>query len=458
MVLLARALSPEDFGILALVVLVTRFAGILSEFGFSSAIIQAHDVSEAQKNSIFWCNVVLGLVVMGIVISVAGPVALFFKQPQIKGLIVLASVNFVLSSLGSTHRALLRRDLAFRSLGIIDVIGVLATGIAGVSLAYQGFGAKSLVLMEVVGNGVVLVSTLFAHPWIPRFVFRIKAVLSLSKFSANVLATNVVNYWIRNLDNLLIGKLLGDFQLGLYSRAYGLMLMPVSQISGVVGSVMFPSLSKIRSDVEKVRSIYLRATASIFLVTGPIMFGFAAVAEDVVPLLLGEHWSELVPIVQVLCPLGAFQSVLGTVGWIYLSQGRSDLMFKWTLGASPVIFASFYVGTLLGDAFSVALVYTLTNVVILAYPMVRIPGRLIGLTWGMMLNNLRGSFACSLGMCVGVMALGWMLPDGWSDKIRVAILVPTGALIYGTLVWHFDLRAYRDVSEIIRERLPKRSE
>ena len=448
---ISRALRPEDFGLLALVMVGIRFAGILAEFGFSKALIQRKEISEDHRSSVFWANVLLGCFFMGAMALLSSSIAKFFEQPELKPLIILAAVNLIISPLCSVHRALLRRDLAFKTVGLVDLLGVLITGVSGVAFVYSGLGVSSLILMEICGNLAVLVGCVCAYRWWPKKWINWTALSDLMNFGLNLLGSNVINYWIRNLDNLLIGKFIGDYQLGLYSRAYGLMLIPVIQISGVIGSVMFPSLSRLGDDLEKIRSVYLRATAAIFLVTAPMMLGVVAVADTAIPTLLGGQWQELVPIVRVLCPLGAVQSILSTVGWIYLSQGRTDLLLKWNLFTSPITMSSFVVGIYFGDALSVAIAYAVTYGIILGIPMFAIPARLIDLGWSDMIANLRGIAGCSLLMMLLVFALDSILPEHIAGIYRLALLIPAGCGFYLGALWVFRIEAMRNVLRLLKE-------
>ncbi len=448
---ISRALMPEDFGLLALVMVGIRFAGILGEFGFSKALVQRKEVSENHRSSVFWANLLLGSSLMGVMTLMSGVIAKFFVQPEIRPLIILAATNLVITPLYSVHRALLRRNLAFKTVGLIDLLGVFVTGVSGVAFVYSGLGVSSLILMELCGNFAVLVGSVVVYRWWPKRWIHWASLSELMGFSLNLLGSNVINYWVRNLDNLLIGKFIGDYQLGLYSRAYGLMLMPVSQISGVIGNVMFPSLSRMGDDLEKIRSVYLRATAAIFLVTAPMMLGGVAVAGTAIPTLLGSQWQELVPIVRVLCPLGAVQSVLSTVGWIYLSRGRADLLLKWNLFTSPITMASFVVGIYFGDALSVAIAYAVTYGVILGIPMFAIPARLIGLRWIDMILNLRGVACCSVLMMLSVMALDAVMSEQIANIYRLAILIPSGGGLYVGALLLFRVDAMYNVLRLLRE-------
>ena len=454
---LARILIPADFGLVALVSVFTRFAGVLGDFGFSSALIQRQKVTEAHYSAVFWFNLFLGLIITIVILLISPTIATFFEKPQLQSLAMLAAVNFSLTPLSAVHRARLRRELSFRSLGITDITGVCAAGVTGIGMAHAGYGVWSLVTMEIAATIAIAVSSFWMTRWLPQVRFDRSALKDLSKFSLNMMGTNVINYWIRNLDNLLIGKFLGEIQLGLYSRAYNLMLMPVSQISEVLRNVMFPSLSRVGDEIERVRTIYLRSTAAIWFVSAPLMVGLFAVSPHAIPFLLGDKWLPMIPIFRLLCLLGAVQSVLSTVGWIYLSQGRTDLMFKWSVFAGIIIMTGFAIGVSYGSAYAVALSYCITSGVILSYPSFVIPGRLIQLGFCEFAWNLSGITSCAALMGFLVLGIDHVIPDSFSHRAFLLILIPIGIVSYTLLAYTFRLRAFQDVYSILKERWPKRT-
>lgn len=455
-VLLARVLEPEEFGLVAAISVFTRFAGVLSDFGLGSALIQRDNISESHFSSVFWFNLALGIAIGTVVLLLAPWLGVFYDKPELVGLARLASVNFALAPLYAVHRSKLRRDMSFKALGLTDLSGVIVGGIVGLAMAHLAYSSLSLIVMELAGTVALIASSFLATRWIPQSPFRWAAIRDLARFSANLMGFNIVNYWTRNLDNLLIGKFLGEFQLGIYSRSYSMMFLPVSQISEALRNVMFPALSRVGSEIDRIRSIYLRSTASIWFVSAPLMMGLFTVCHHAIPYLLGPKWEGMVPVFRVLCLLGAVQSVMSTVGWIYLSQGRTDLMFRWSLFAGFTVMIGFVIGVQFGSAYAVAVSYCITSGVLLSYPSFIIPGRLIKLPFRVFLQNLQGVTLCTVAMGGIVLLTDHWLAGRFSYLISLLILVPIGIIAYVSLVIGFQLKAYRDVRELVRERMPKR--
>ena len=450
-VILARLLLPEDFGLIGMILGITGFVGLFSELGFGAALIQRKAIDEAHLSSAFWLNVITGIILTGMVLSLAPLVARFYSEPRLKLLTMLISINFFIGSLNIVHRALLNRSMDFRRLAIIETTAATIAGTAAIILAFIGFGVWSLVWQMIISTAIGVVMMWQTSRWRPRLCLNTKAIGELFGFSGNLLGFGVFNYWVRNSDDLLIGKFIGSAALGVYSRAYSIMLMPLRQLSATVGKVMFPALSKIQDDKARVKEIYLRTICIIALIAFPMMLGLLVVADSFVLALLGYKWSEVIPLLRMFALLGMVQSIGTTVGWIYNSQGRTDLQLRWGMRAGGLLILSIVIGVLLGSIKSVALCYVVMSGVILVYPNFAIPGKLINLTFGEVVRNLSSIFACASLMSVGVYLLGLTLFSGQPHLGKLLLQVSCGILLYILLIELFKVRAYTELKDLFRE-------
>jgi PST family polysaccharide transporter len=272
----------------------------------------------------------------------------------------------------------------------------------------------------------------------------------------NLVGFGVVNYWARNADDLMIGRLLGAGALGIYSRAYALMLLPISQVIGVVSDVMFSALSSIKDDRARVKVIYLRAIGVITLLSFPMMTGMFVVAEPFILAVYGAKWIAVVPILQILCLVGLLQSLTNPVGWIYTSQGRTDWMFRWGLFGSSALVIGIVVGALFGSVGSITIGYSLANLLIF-YPCIMIPAKLINMSFKEIVAVVAAQFNFSIIMGICVWLLGQALPSHWSSWVHLVVQVLWGVLVYGSLIHFFNISAYRDIHQLVRERWLARS-
>jgi O-antigen/teichoic acid export membrane protein len=223
------------------------------------------------------------------------------------------------------------------------------------------------------------------------------AIRELVGFSGHLLGFNVVNYWARNFDNLLVGRFFGPVQVGLYTRAYGLLMLPVTQVSAVFGRVMLASLSTVQDDLARTRDSYLKTLGTISCLMTPSLVALALLADDFVPVVLGPQWAPAVGMVRVFALLGIAQSLTATLGLIFVSQGRPRQMFLLSIFSAVCVIASFFVGVAIGSAYAVAVCYAIAGVIV-AYPTVRVAYRMIGLPLRAVARSLAPSFLASAAM------------------------------------------------------------
>jgi len=402
-IVLARMLSPSDYGLVGLALVYTGFVTLVANLGMGPALIQRRTIDDGHICAAFWGTAGVSLILFLFSIVAAPAVADFFHQPQLVAIVRVTAIALLLSPLNSILYSLLSRKMAFRTLAMVDVSAIVASQAVALFLVLAGGGVWALVIAQIMNPIVRLPLLLRLNRWLPSPRFDRQRFIELLAFSSNVVGFNFVNYFARNLDKVIIGKLLGSAALGFYDISYQIMLKPLQNISQTISAPLFPALSSIQNDKAQTSEIYRRVVVYIALITFPIMTGIALVAGDFVPLLLGDQWAPAIPIIQILCVVGAIQSVGSTVGDIYLSQGRSDIMLKWILGATPIIVAAFYLGTAWGIV-GVAACYAAVNVPI-AIVSHTIANRLIGLTPSRFWLSFLPASLHSLAMAVAVTAV-----------------------------------------------------
>ena len=450
-VILARLLSPQEFGLIGMIIVFTGFANLFGDLGLSAALIQKLDIEQRHLSSVFWVNIAAGIILTGIVVAAAPLIATFYNEPALRVLTMVIALNFFIGSFNVVQNALLRKNMDFQRLARIEIAASFLAGVLAISVALLGLGVWSLVAQSLMFTAVSVAMMWQISTWRPTFSLDTRALKQLLGFGSNLLGFNILNYWMRNIDNVLIGKIIGSSALGIYARAYSLMLLPVSQISSVVSRVMFPALSTIQDDIERVKQIYLRSTRTIAFVTFPMMIGLLVVAKPFILSVYGDKWREVIPILQIFCLTGMGQSVGTTVGWIYTSQGRTDIMLKWGIFSGIVNMISLVIGLRWG-VIGVATAYVLSGYILLWYPAWTIPGRLINLRFSEMIKNLSGPFYCAVAMGVLVWTSGLFLPVNWPQWVYLAIQVPIGVMLYIAMMHIFKVRVFIETYELIGER------
>lgn len=428
-IVLTRLLAPADFGLLAMVTVVTGFARVLSDFGMSSALIQAKTPEEREFSSAFWANVGLGLILSILLAGSAPLLASFYRETRVGTLMVVLSGQFLITSLGSVHSSRLQRRLAFGALVTSEVTSVVLGSVTAMVAAWQGAGVWSLVVRAHVQSIVLVCGLWTAERWLPDLRFDFGALKRFLRFSLSLTGSRVLNYWTRNLDNLLIARFFGAADVGLYVRGYSVLMQPVSMVTTSLGRVMFPTFASIQDDLPRTRSVYRRTLQLIALVTFPSMALLWVTADDFVVGLFGPTWIRCVGVVRIFCVLGALQSLGTTAGWIFQARGRADLQLKWSIVATAVMVSSILAGVWWGSIEGVAMFTCIGSGGILLIPAFEVPGRLIGVSFLQVCGYVLGALGCTAAAVV--VALGVRhLPMFSPGLLRLAAVWLAGSLTY----------------------------
>jgi PST family polysaccharide transporter len=362
-VVLARLLSPRDYGLIGMVAVVTGFISIFKDMGLSLATIQQEEINQQQISTLFWINVSLSVGVMLLTAAIGPLVAWFYGEPNLTLITVGLAAGFLFGGLTVQHEALLKRQMRFRALVTIEIVSVMVGLIVGITLAWRGAGYWSLVANQLVQGLTYAIGVWIISGWRPGRPMRYSGVRSMLAIGGNLTGFHVVNYFARNLDNMLIGRFWGSASLGLYAKAYQLLLLPIDQINAPIAAVAVPALSRLTHSPERYRKAYLRILEKIAIVTMPGMAFMIATSDWIVRLVLGPKWMSVSPIFALLGIAGLVQPILNTAGWLYITQGRTRQMFHFGLIASTIIILSIVAGLPWGPT-GVALAYSTTFVLV----------------------------------------------------------------------------------------------
>jgi O-antigen/teichoic acid export membrane protein len=342
--LLARLLTPADFGLVAMVTTVTGFAAMFKDAGLSMATVQREEVTHAQISVLFWINVSLSMTVMCVVAALAPLIARFYEEPRLVAITLALSTTLLFSGLTVQHQALLRRQMKFKELAIIEILSTTAGFATAIVMAFAGFGYWSLV-GAIAGSTLANCTLVWGiSRWRPGQPRRKSGVSDLLKFGGSLTGFNFINYFNRNLDNVLIGYYLGAGALGIYSKAYSLLLLPLRELNGPASAVLLPALSRLQSDPPRFRRAYLRA-AGMLAYAGLAIVGFAFVAApELILIVLGDGWEGATLVFRCLF-LAAVAGALNVLpGWLFLALGRADRQLKWVVPGSIPILAGIVLG------------------------------------------------------------------------------------------------------------------
>ena len=343
-IVLARILTPADFGIVAMVTAITSLASAFADLGLSEATIQRKEITHDQVSVLFWLNTAIGLGLTLITASLAPVFAWFYREPRLVSITLLLSLTFIIGGLRVQPDALLKRQMRFKSIAMRDVACYAVAVPTAIVLALRGIGYWALVALPLTLNLTQMMLSWVMVKWRPGLPRRHTGVGSMVVFGGTVAASYLTITLNRSVDNILIGWYWGAAPLGLYSRAYNLLMLPVRQLNAPASSVAIPAFSRIQSDPERLARYYLGAISLVTWISAPL-FGFLFVAaEPVIVLILGAQWRDAAPVFQFLTISALGQLLLESTIWLLVSRGESKRLLKLLLIISPVIAASFAIG------------------------------------------------------------------------------------------------------------------
>lgn len=344
-VVLARLLSPEDYGLLAMVVAIVGVGEIFRDFGLSSAAIQAPTISKGQRSNLFWLNSGIGFTLAILTIVLAQPIALLYGEPRLAGICLVLSSTFLLNGIATQHKADITRQLKFRKLALIEVIAP-AIGLAvGLVSAVVGFGYWSLVLQQVAIPLVAAILFLQAGRWVPQWYDKSESIRGFMKFGVNLLGAQMLTYASRNADSVVIGMRFGPASLGLYDRAFQMIALPLNQLNAPASKVALPILSRLDEDATRYSSFLLRGQSVMINMITPLLAFGASVAPAAVTIVLGAQWTESASLFQLLALGGIAQALSYATYWVFLSKGLTASNLRLTLVSRPLIVFGIIVGS-----------------------------------------------------------------------------------------------------------------
>ncbi|SDY79668.1 Membrane protein involved in the export of O-antigen and teichoic acid [Modestobacter sp. DSM 44400] len=409
-IITARLLLPEDYGKAAIVLPLVAFAAIFSSLGLGSAVIHSRRVTEKLLSTAFWVNAVTGVLITALVAALAVPLAHLFDEPLLTPLLLVGSLNFTLS-LNVVHTSLLERTLRFKQIAVLETVcSVLSIGTVVVA-AIAGAGPFALVLGPLTYTIVRTLLSWAVVRWLPRARPDRASVRELWAFTRGITGFNILIFWSRNADNLLLAGVASQAALGNYSRAYNLMKLPVGQIQVVMNRVLFPALTRLRDDRPRLARAWLRALSVSGLAAAPIAIGMAVAAPAMVEVLFGRRWLGMVTVLELLAVSALPQTLTATVGGLLRATGATDSLFRLGLVVSGLRLAAMVAGLpwgTVGVATALMIVFY-AETLIFARPCLRETG----LTWRQLLRAVRGVWVSCCALAVAGLAVRVLFCDVW---------------------------------------------
>ena len=344
---LARMVSQDDFGLIGMTAVFTNFLAIFMDVGLSQATIQRPEINHRQISTLFWINVALSVLIAAVFAGGAPLIAMFYKTPQLVTIIPVLALSFLFGGLGLQHSALLTRNMRYSLLAISELGSSFAGVVVAVVMAWAGMGYWALVGLALAPAIVKTIILWIALRWVPSWPSRNTGVRSMLKFGGDVLGFNIVNYFSRQTGGLLVGRYCGTAAIGLYDRAYSLLLMPIGQINGPLGAVSIPALSRLQNEPERFGRYYLNAILLICSLSIPVIAGMTLFADQVVLLWLGKKWLATAEIFRLLSIAALIGGISNPAGWLLIALGDTKRYRTMGMVNSAIIVVAFIAGAFL---------------------------------------------------------------------------------------------------------------
>ncbi|HGY5075425.1 TPA: MOP flippase family protein [Citrobacter gillenii] len=436
MTVLARIIDAHQFGLLTVSLVIIALADTLSDFGIANSIIQRKAIGYIELTTLYWLNVGLGMLVCLAMFLLSEVIADVLNNPDLAPLIKTLSLAFVLIPHGQQFRALMQKDMEFNKIGMIETSAVLA----GFTVTVIGAHFWPLAMTAILGYLVncALRTLLFGYLgrqiYRPGLHFSLASVTSNLRFGAWLTADSIINYINTNLSTLVLARTLGAGVAGGFNLAWNVAVVPPIKLNPIITRVLFPAFAKIQDDSEKLRVNFYKLLSVVGIINFPALLGLMVVANNLVPLVFGEKWRAIVPILQLLCVVGLLRSVGNPIGSLLMAKARVDISFKFNVFKTCLFIPAILVGGHLAGAMGVTLGFLLVQVVntILSYFVMIKP--VLGPSYRQYMLSLWLPFYLSIPTLVISYGLGIVLQGQLALSLLLGLQVAAGALAFAVTI------------------------
>jgi O-antigen/teichoic acid export membrane protein len=349
-IVVARTLSPADYGLMSLASILTGYIEVFSELGLGAAIVQRESISQQEYSSNFWFSLLVGLAFAFVAFWLAYPTAWIFDEPRVLPLTQFISVFFVIGSLTTIPFNILMRELRFKVIGMIQLCSVAVSSLAMLWMAFAGFGPWTLIGGTFVLRTMSAVLLLAAAKWRPDFHFRWDEVRRFLKFGLNVAGARSLFFVFQKSDVFVVGKVLGTEAVGFYALAMQLASMPTDKIAAIINQVSFPVFSRFQNDLPGIQNIYLKTSKYLSILVSPLFLAGAIWGDEIIRAVLGDTWAPVIFLFRVFCIAHLIVAITSINSPVHTSMGRSHWVLYFYLAAVAVMPGSLYIAAHYGLA------------------------------------------------------------------------------------------------------------
>lgn len=446
-IILARLLSPEDYGLISLITIFISISSVFVSSGFGNALIQKKDADEIDFSSVFFFNIFMSIMLYIILFLMSPNIADFYGKSELIPVIRVLGLSLIISGINNMQSAYVSKTMEFKKFFYSTLIGTILSAFVGIAMAYRGYGVWALVVQQLSNSLVDTIVLWFTVKWRPKMIFSIKRLKLLFSFGWKLLISGLIDILYNNIYGLLIGKIYNPYLLGLYNRGNQFPNIIVSNINGPIQSVLLPALSEEQDNKERLKAMVRRSIVTSSFIIYPMMVGMAAIAKPMVTILLGEQWLGCVFFLQISCITLAFWPIHTANLQAINAVGRSDIFLKLeiikkVLGISVLIISiPFGINVMVIGRACQGFISTIIN----AFP----NKKLLGYSFVEQWKDLIPSLVLSLFMGVVVMFVELL---GFSSYITLLIQIPVGAITYFGLAYLFKFECFNYILNMLKEK------
>lgn len=445
-IVLARILSPEDYGTVALVTVFTTIMQVFVDSGLGTALIQKKNADDIDFSSVFYFNCVVCLILYMIMFIAAPFIASFYEDSSLTPIVRVISLTIVISGIKGIQQSYVSRNMLFKRFFFSTIGGTIFSAFLGIYLAYTGFGVWAIVMQQLSNTAVDTLILWITVKWRPKKVFSWVRLKELLSFGWKMLASSLLDTVYNNLRNLVIGKFYTSADLAYYNQGDKFPKVIVTNINTSIDSVLFPTMASAQDDAEQIKNMARRAIKTSTYIMAPIMMGLAFCAKSVVEVILTEKWFACVPYLQIFCITYMFYPIHTANLNAIKSMGRSDLFLKLEI-AKKVVGMLLLIVTMWFGVFAMAcslLVSTMTSMIINSWP----NRTLLRYSFKEQIVDIVPSILCAVIM--GVVISSVSIFD-FGNIITLVIQVLLGIVVYIVLSWLFKLDELKYLIEIVKK-------
>ena len=444
--ILARLLTPEDFGVVGFATVVVAYLIVIQDLGFGAALIQRRDDIDDAADTVFTLGLLTGSALALITIVGAPTVAAWFGEPRVTPMLRVLALGFVIGAAGNTHVTLLRRHLRFHLRAVPEVGGTAVRGVVAVVCALAGLGPWALIIGHLAGVGTSTILAWVVEPWRPRLRLVRSLVRPLGRFGMPLLGANAVHALVANLDYLIVGKVLGGSALGIYTLAYRLPELLLLGVVAVLNRALFPALAEVQNRPEDLRKGFLATMRYVPMAVVPIGIGLMITAEPIIMVTLGEQWIDAVPVMRVLAAYALASSLMVADGDVYKATGRSGLLARFAALKLALLVPALLIGAQHGLV-AVASAHLATTVVVKALRAV-VAARIIGVRLRDLLAPLRSTLIAAAVLTASA-AASMYTTGGLPDLTRLLVTMAAGSASYAAVLLRLEWPALRRLAGLL---------